>query len=138
MNYPVRRTKRDVNDRPSYKQPSLIKSFGNSQNLESQAPVAAHKRARSSNIPVIPHYNGRMGSPSRTSRRSLAGVGLSESARCHGPGLVLLTNEGVQQQQHERNGRNKNCPVHVNALYFYIYPKTYFEADAIGESRTNK
>ncbi|GFS54824.1 uncharacterized protein TNCV_3575601 [Trichonephila clavipes] len=26
-------------------------------------------------------------------------VGLSESVRCHGPGLVLLTNEGVQQQQ---------------------------------------
>ncbi|GFV88608.1 hypothetical protein TNCV_1244181 [Trichonephila clavipes] len=31
------------------------------------------------------------------SRRSLAGVGLSESVRCHGPGLVLLTNGGVQQ-----------------------------------------
>ncbi|GFS64325.1 hypothetical protein TNCV_3955261 [Trichonephila clavipes] len=34
------------------------------------------------------------------SRRSLAGVGLSESVRCHGPGLALLTNGGVQQQQH--------------------------------------
>ncbi|GFX82606.1 hypothetical protein TNCV_1192811 [Trichonephila clavipes] len=33
------------------------------------------------------------------SRRSLAGVGLSESVRCRGPGLVLLTNGGVQQQQ---------------------------------------
>ncbi|GFW74226.1 hypothetical protein TNCV_2524301 [Trichonephila clavipes] len=33
------------------------------------------------------------------SRRSLAGVGLSESVQCHGPGLALLTNEGVQQQQ---------------------------------------
>ncbi|GFW78700.1 hypothetical protein TNCV_4261231 [Trichonephila clavipes] len=33
------------------------------------------------------------------SRRSLAGVGLSESVRCHGPGLALLTNGGVQQQQ---------------------------------------
>ncbi|GFT83710.1 hypothetical protein TNCV_2826251 [Trichonephila clavipes] len=32
------------------------------------------------------------------SRRSLAGVGLSESVRCHGPGLALLTNESVQQQ----------------------------------------
>ncbi|GFW20125.1 hypothetical protein TNCV_2320661 [Trichonephila clavipes] len=32
------------------------------------------------------------------SRRSLAGVGLSESVRCHGPGLALLTNGGVQQQ----------------------------------------
>ncbi|GFV90912.1 hypothetical protein TNCV_3616741 [Trichonephila clavipes] len=31
------------------------------------------------------------------SRRSLAGVGLSESVRCHGPGLALLTNGGVQQ-----------------------------------------
>ncbi|GFV35361.1 hypothetical protein TNCV_3203931 [Trichonephila clavipes] len=35
------------------------------------------------------------------SRRSLAGVGLSESVRCHEPGLALLTNEGMQQQQHE-------------------------------------
>ncbi|GFS92500.1 hypothetical protein TNCV_1159861 [Trichonephila clavipes] len=26
------------------------------------------------------------------SRRFLAGVGLSESVRCHGPGLALLTN----------------------------------------------
>ncbi|GFU49376.1 hypothetical protein TNCV_2161791 [Trichonephila clavipes] len=34
-----------------------------------------------------------------SSRRSLAGVGLSESVRCHGPGLALLTNGGVQQQQ---------------------------------------
>ncbi|GFT39181.1 hypothetical protein TNCV_2897051 [Trichonephila clavipes] len=32
------------------------------------------------------------------SRRSLAGVGLSESVRCHGPGQALLTNEGVQRQ----------------------------------------
>ncbi|GFW45645.1 zinc finger protein [Trichonephila clavipes] len=32
------------------------------------------------------------------SRRSLAGVGLSESVRCHGPGLALLTNGGFQQQ----------------------------------------
>ncbi|GFU83951.1 hypothetical protein TNCV_560771 [Trichonephila clavipes] len=31
------------------------------------------------------------------SRRSLAGVGLSESVRCHGPGLALLTNGGMQQ-----------------------------------------
>ncbi|GFW37374.1 hypothetical protein TNCV_859811 [Trichonephila clavipes] len=34
------------------------------------------------------------------SRRSLDGVGLSESVRCHGPGPALLTNGGVQQQQH--------------------------------------
>ncbi|GFX13244.1 hypothetical protein TNCV_2990081 [Trichonephila clavipes] len=33
------------------------------------------------------------------SRRSLVGVGLSESVRCHGPGLALLTNGGVQQRQ---------------------------------------
>ncbi|GFW99228.1 uncharacterized protein TNCV_3009961 [Trichonephila clavipes] len=33
------------------------------------------------------------------SRRSLAGVGLSESVRCHGPGLALMTNGGMQQQQ---------------------------------------
>ncbi|GFT16338.1 hypothetical protein TNCV_2488891 [Trichonephila clavipes] len=33
------------------------------------------------------------------SGRSLAGVGLSESVRCHGPGLSLLTNGSVQQQQ---------------------------------------
>ncbi|GFX33623.1 hypothetical protein TNCV_1932901 [Trichonephila clavipes] len=33
-------------------------------------------------------------------RRSLAGVGLSESGRSHEPGLALLTNGGVQQQQH--------------------------------------
>ncbi|GFV55998.1 hypothetical protein TNCV_2729021 [Trichonephila clavipes] len=32
------------------------------------------------------------------SRQSLAGVGLSESVLCHGPGLALLTNGGVQQQ----------------------------------------
>ncbi|GFX48761.1 RNase H domain-containing protein [Trichonephila clavipes] len=32
------------------------------------------------------------------SRRSLSGVGLSESVRCHGTGLELLTNGGVQQQ----------------------------------------
>ncbi|GFT16049.1 uncharacterized protein TNCV_3315841 [Trichonephila clavipes] len=32
------------------------------------------------------------------SRRSLAGVGLSESIRYHGPGLALLTNGGVQQK----------------------------------------
>ncbi|GFX28358.1 hypothetical protein TNCV_596711 [Trichonephila clavipes] len=30
--------------------------------------------------------------------RSLAGVGLSESVRCHGPGLALLSNGDVQQQ----------------------------------------
>ncbi|GFS53582.1 hypothetical protein TNCV_730391 [Trichonephila clavipes] len=35
------------------------------------------------------------------SRRSLAGVGLSESVRCHGPGLALLTNGGVQLQQQQ-------------------------------------
>ncbi|GFX46195.1 hypothetical protein TNCV_2298441 [Trichonephila clavipes] len=35
---------------------------------------------------------------SEFSRRSLAGVGLSESVRCHGPGLALLTDGGVQQQ----------------------------------------
>ncbi|GFU52914.1 uncharacterized protein TNCV_1142211 [Trichonephila clavipes] len=34
-----------------------------------------------------------------SSRQSLAGVRLSESVRCHGPGLALLTNGGVQQQQ---------------------------------------
>ncbi|GFW91549.1 uncharacterized protein LOC103524116 [Trichonephila clavipes] len=33
-------------------------------------------------------------------RRSLAGVGLSESVRCHGPGLALLFNGGLQQQQY--------------------------------------
>ncbi|GFX76675.1 hypothetical protein TNCV_663841 [Trichonephila clavipes] len=33
------------------------------------------------------------------SRRSLAGVGVFESVRCHGPCLALLTNGGVQQQQ---------------------------------------
>ncbi|GFV46308.1 hypothetical protein TNCV_3231971 [Trichonephila clavipes] len=32
-------------------------------------------------------------------RRSPAGVGFFESIRCHGPGLALLTNGGVQQQQ---------------------------------------
>ncbi|GFU88249.1 uncharacterized protein TNCV_846421 [Trichonephila clavipes] len=32
------------------------------------------------------------------SRRSLAGVGLSESVRCHGRGLALVTNGSVQQQ----------------------------------------
>ncbi|GFU89822.1 transposable element Tc3 transposase [Trichonephila clavipes] len=35
------------------------------------------------------------------SRRSLAGVGLSESILCHGPGLALLNNEGVQQHRHD-------------------------------------
>ncbi|GFT86233.1 hypothetical protein TNCV_3257901 [Trichonephila clavipes] len=33
-----------------------------------------------------------------SSRRSLACVRLSEGVRCHGPGLALLTNWGVQQQ----------------------------------------
>ncbi|GFX60168.1 uncharacterized protein TNCV_4533291 [Trichonephila clavipes] len=32
-----------------------------------------------------------------SSRRSLASVKLSESVRCNGPGLALLTNGGVQQ-----------------------------------------
>ncbi|GFW47363.1 uncharacterized protein TNCV_335331 [Trichonephila clavipes] len=44
-----------------------------------------------------------LGSPS--SRRSLAGVGLSESVRCHGPGLALLTKGGVQQQQQKFSGK---------------------------------
>ncbi|GFU39181.1 hypothetical protein TNCV_1902771 [Trichonephila clavipes] len=35
------------------------------------------------------------------SRLSLTGVGLFESVRCHGPGLALLINGGVQQQQHQ-------------------------------------
>ncbi|GFW69855.1 hypothetical protein TNCV_1403081 [Trichonephila clavipes] len=34
------------------------------------------------------------------SRRSLAGAGLSESVRYHGPGLALLINGDVQQPQH--------------------------------------
>ncbi|GFT81577.1 RNase H domain-containing protein [Trichonephila clavipes] len=33
------------------------------------------------------------------SRHSLASVGLPECVRCHGPGLALLSNGGVQQQQ---------------------------------------
>ncbi|GFV46380.1 hypothetical protein TNCV_3232691 [Trichonephila clavipes] len=36
------------------------------------------------------------------SRRFLTGVGLSESVRCHGPGLALLTNGSVQQQQQHK------------------------------------
>ncbi|GFV32172.1 hypothetical protein TNCV_1674601 [Trichonephila clavipes] len=35
------------------------------------------------------------------SRRSFAGAGLSESVRCRGTGLALLTNGGVQQQQQQ-------------------------------------
>ncbi|GFU75458.1 HTH_Tnp_Tc3_2 domain-containing protein [Trichonephila clavipes] len=35
------------------------------------------------------------------SRRSLAGIGFFESVRCHGPGLALLTNGDVQQQQQQ-------------------------------------
>ncbi|GFW94776.1 uncharacterized protein TNCV_4248161 [Trichonephila clavipes] len=42
---------------------------------------------------------GKVAHQAGLSRRSLAGVGLSESVRCHGPGLALLTNGGVQQQQ---------------------------------------
>ncbi|GFX30054.1 hypothetical protein TNCV_2617651 [Trichonephila clavipes] len=38
---------------------------------------------------------------SEVHERTLAGVGLSESARCHGPGLALLTNGCVQQQQQQ-------------------------------------
>ncbi|GFU67280.1 hypothetical protein TNCV_3556061 [Trichonephila clavipes] len=34
-----------------------------------------------------------------SSRRFLTGVRLSESVRCHVPGLALLTIGGVQQQQ---------------------------------------
>ncbi|GFY19847.1 hypothetical protein TNCV_2145401 [Trichonephila clavipes] len=34
-----------------------------------------------------------------SSRKFLAGVGLSGSVRCHGPGIALLTNGGMQQQQ---------------------------------------
>ncbi|GFX79170.1 hypothetical protein TNCV_4747541 [Trichonephila clavipes] len=37
--------------------------------------------------------------PAGLSRRSLAGVGLFESVRSHGPGLALLTHGDVQQQQ---------------------------------------
>ncbi|GFV62843.1 RNase H domain-containing protein [Trichonephila clavipes] len=42
----------------------------------------------------------RMAHQAGFSRRSLADVGLSESARCRRPGVALLTNGGVQQQQH--------------------------------------
>ncbi|GFW65494.1 hypothetical protein TNCV_1776381 [Trichonephila clavipes] len=34
-------------------------------------------------------------------RRSLVGVGFFECVRCHGSGLSLLTNRGVQQQQQQ-------------------------------------
>ncbi|GFU40494.1 RNase H domain-containing protein [Trichonephila clavipes] len=45
-----------------------------------------------------------------SSRRSLAGVILSESVRCHGPGVALLTNGGVpQQQQQEQNMEFDDC-----------------------------
>ncbi|GFT51246.1 hypothetical protein TNCV_3004741 [Trichonephila clavipes] len=44
-------------------------------------------------------------------RRSLAGVGLSENVRCHGPGLAMLTNGGVQQQQ-EQHGSDESCSKH--------------------------
>ncbi|GFS54960.1 hypothetical protein TNCV_3576571 [Trichonephila clavipes] len=45
-----------------------------------------------------------------SSRRSLAGVRHSESVRCHGPGLELLTNGGVQQQQ-QHECMNINVPL---------------------------
>ncbi|GFX51917.1 uncharacterized protein TNCV_3063341 [Trichonephila clavipes] len=42
---------------------------------------------------------GKVAHQAGLSRRSLAGVGLFESVRRHGPGLALLTNGGGQQQQ---------------------------------------
>ncbi|GFW77816.1 hypothetical protein TNCV_3403921 [Trichonephila clavipes] len=41
---------------------------------------------------------------------ALAGVGLSETVRCHGPGLALLTNGGVQQQQQQHKSSTGSLP----------------------------
>ncbi|GFW43269.1 hypothetical protein TNCV_1350321 [Trichonephila clavipes] len=57
--------------------------------LQAAGPACSHPR-----VPRA-HQAG-------SSRRSLAGVRLSESVRCHGPGLALLTNGGVQQQEQQK------------------------------------
>ncbi|GFV67215.1 hypothetical protein TNCV_3669701 [Trichonephila clavipes] len=53
--------------------------------------------SQASLVPIYPPTEG-MTHPAEFSRRSLADVGLSESVRCHGPGLALLTNGGVQHK----------------------------------------
>ncbi|GFU83238.1 uncharacterized protein TNCV_3738491 [Trichonephila clavipes] len=78
------------------------------------------------------------------SRRSLAGVRFFESVRCHGPGLALLTNGGVQQQQHPiggipiaaisqsevprdyHNGAQRINPENRVGSSFRIIPEKYF------------
>ncbi|GFW24850.1 RNA-directed DNA polymerase from mobile element jockey [Trichonephila clavipes] len=52
------------------------------------------------------------------SRRSLAGVGLSESVRCHGPDLVLLTNGGMQQQQ-KSSSQASAAVTHLKKLHVF-------------------
>ncbi|GFW39396.1 hypothetical protein TNCV_1833791 [Trichonephila clavipes] len=65
------------------------------------------------------------------SRRSLAGVGLSESVRCHGPGLALMTNGGVQQQQQHCPpsllvaDRQWSCHVERSAAFLELRKKTW-------------
>ncbi|GFV07286.1 hypothetical protein TNCV_1312841 [Trichonephila clavipes] len=54
------------------------------------------------------------------SRRSLAGVGLSESVRCHGAGLALLTNGGAQQQQQHRFTLHVISEIKCNISQQYI------------------
>ncbi|GFX97675.1 hypothetical protein TNCV_3065621 [Trichonephila clavipes] len=48
---------------------------------------------------ACPHPRMPRAHQARSSRRSLAGVGLSESVRCREPGLALLTIGNVQQQE---------------------------------------
>ncbi|GFS60431.1 hypothetical protein TNCV_946871 [Trichonephila clavipes] len=63
------------------------------------------------------------------SRRSLAGVGLSESVRCHGPGLALLTNgnRGVQQQQqHQQVTRTISGLSPHSSLTYTLYQRDDF------------
>ncbi|GFU26827.1 hypothetical protein TNCV_4540981 [Trichonephila clavipes] len=52
------------------------------------------------------HPRGPRAHQAGSSRRSLAGVRLSESLQCHGPGLALLTNGAVQQQQQQALGNS--------------------------------
>ncbi|GFX03086.1 retrovirus-related Pol polyprotein from transposon 297 [Trichonephila clavipes] len=70
------------------------KSFAMCTNCSSEQARTSARELFFCSHPRVPRAH-----QARLSRRSLAGVGLSESVRCHGPGLAPLTNGGVQQQQ---------------------------------------
>ncbi|GFX27557.1 uncharacterized protein TNCV_4996121 [Trichonephila clavipes] len=55
------------------------------------------------------------------SRRSLAGVGFIERVRCHEPGLALLTNGGMQQQQRDVHSSSLSSKMCIKKLLITDY-----------------